>query len=129
MGYPMCEEMELPLDYNIAQEWLQGRNQAKGLALEDFKQLYGRILSAQGPAVRAVASGKTLRLPDVARTETVMRAVFDKSTVGGQTSPSQSDTPSLVDTLFRMARSAVASTTQTPNMGWYRLSRPMRCAC
>jgi len=81
--YPMCEEMELPLDYSIAQEWLQGRSQAKGLAMEDFKQLYGRILSAQGPAVRAVASGKALRLTDVARTETEMRAAFEKSAAGG----------------------------------------------
>jgi hypothetical protein len=82
----MCEEMELPLDFQIAQEWLGGRNKEKGIKLEEFKQLYGKILSAQGPAVRAAASGKELRFPLVRSSEAEMRGIFAKMAVGGQIS-------------------------------------------
>eukprot|EP00927_Polykrikos_kofoidii_P037344 TRINITY_DN31495_c0_g2_i1.p1 TRINITY_DN31495_c0_g2~~TRINITY_DN31495_c0_g2_i1.p1 ORF type:complete len:238 (-),score=44.79 TRINITY_DN31495_c0_g2_i1:142-855(-) len=76
--HAMCEKLELPLDRAVAEDWLHGHDEGSGLTLEDFKHLYGKILAAQSPAVRTVASRKPLRLHEYLAAESHMRQAFDR---------------------------------------------------
>eukprot|EP00746_Dinoflagellata_sp_MGD_P002398 gnl/MRDRNA2_/MRDRNA2_104652_c0_seq1.p1 gnl/MRDRNA2_/MRDRNA2_104652_c0~~gnl/MRDRNA2_/MRDRNA2_104652_c0_seq1.p1 ORF type:complete len:215 (+),score=46.71 gnl/MRDRNA2_/MRDRNA2_104652_c0_seq1:76-720(+) len=80
----LCKSLDLPLDFLIESKWLKGKSEAKGLTLEDFVALYGRILAAQTPAVRQTAGNKPCSLMHMRGTETQMRAAFDK--YAGETS-------------------------------------------
>jgi len=75
---PLCEGLELQLDNEIAQRWLNDRDKGKGLTLEDFKELYKEILEAQNPGVRQVAGRKPLRLKELRGAELHLRTVFNK---------------------------------------------------
>mmetsp|Transcript_2044 Transcript_2044/g.4934 ORF Transcript_2044/g.4934 Transcript_2044/m.4934 type:complete len:240 (+) Transcript_2044:91-810(+) len=79
----LCADLELPMDHHIARRWLAGRSEGSGLSLKDVKQLYGRILAAQSPAVRTMASHKPLRLKEACGTESQMRAAFKRYAVDG----------------------------------------------
>lgn len=81
--YAMCESLQLPLQIEVAQEWLAGRSEAKGLTLEDFKLLYGQILAAQTPAVRKVTGNGNLGLGEMVGTESAMRAAFQSGARNG----------------------------------------------
>lgn len=82
--HAMCEDLELPLDDIVAKNWLHGRPKDVGLSVEDLKQLYAQILSAQSPAVRAVANRKPLRLNEILGAESNMRNAFAKFSKDGK---------------------------------------------
>lgn len=77
----ICEDLDLPVDPQLADEWIGGRSEAKALNMDEFKGLYARILSAQSPAVRQVhtgSDGQTVRLPELVSTEVTMRGAFKR---------------------------------------------------
>mmetsp|Transcript_56779 Transcript_56779/g.122735 ORF Transcript_56779/g.122735 Transcript_56779/m.122735 type:complete len:241 (-) Transcript_56779:86-808(-) len=84
--YEICKSLELPIAKGVAKEWLAGKSEARGLMLEDFKQLYAKILAAQTPAVRAAAGRKPIGLPEMAGTEAQMRTAFNKYARAGKLS-------------------------------------------
>ena len=65
----ICESLELPLDCGVSKAWLHGLCEDVGVSLEDFLQLYGRILAAQTPAVRKAMESQHLRFPEMRSTE------------------------------------------------------------
>lgn len=74
--FALCESLDLPVDVDVASEWIGGRSEAKGLNLDDFKSLYGRVLAAQSPAVRKINGQESARLPELSSTEANMRVAF-----------------------------------------------------
>lgn len=84
--YAMCETLELSVERDVAQKWLMGRNEAKGFSLDDFKQLYGRILAAQTPVVRTLSARTPVRYQEVTSTEESMRAAFNRFAACGSLS-------------------------------------------
>jgi hypothetical protein len=85
--FKICESIDLPVDPSVASEWIGGRNEAKGMNLDDFKTLYARVLAAQSPAVRKVhSSSEPIRLAELVSTEAHMRAAFKKYATKGRLS-------------------------------------------
>jgi len=83
--FVICENLSLPVNPDVASDWIGARNEAKGLTLDDFKGLYARVLAAQSPAVRQVHNGsEPVRLRELTSTEAGMRAAFRKYAVGQQ---------------------------------------------
>eukprot|EP00929_Paragymnodinium_shiwhaense_P016942 TRINITY_DN125723_c0_g1_i1.p2 TRINITY_DN125723_c0_g1~~TRINITY_DN125723_c0_g1_i1.p2 ORF type:complete len:263 (+),score=84.81 TRINITY_DN125723_c0_g1_i1:71-859(+) len=76
--HAICEALELPLDDIVAKNWLAGRPKEAGLTVEDLKQLYAQILSAQNPAVRSVANRQPLRLREILGAEANIRSAFSR---------------------------------------------------
>eukprot|EP00440_Ansanella_granifera_P015837 gb/GFBE01017203.1/.p1 GENE.gb/GFBE01017203.1/~~gb/GFBE01017203.1/.p1 ORF type:complete len:272 (+),score=50.93 gb/GFBE01017203.1/:1-816(+) len=87
--HEMCESLDLHLDAKVAKEWLGDLNQVDGLAMEDVKEIYCGIMSAQTPAVRKSAAGKALCLSDMRATEDYMRKAFSQWAPKGTLGPDQ----------------------------------------
>jgi len=81
--YKICDTLEIPVEHDIAKEWLTGKSESKGLRIDDFKELYGRILAAQTPAVRKICAQVPPKLSEVNGTESHMRAAFNACANGG----------------------------------------------
>lgn len=76
--FAICESLDMPVDVDVANEFIGSRSEAKGLNVDDFKALYGRVLSAQSPAVRKISGQEAVRLPELASTEATMRVAFKR---------------------------------------------------
>lgn len=96
----MCGSLDLPLARHVEHSWLAGKSEAKGLTLEDFKQLYGKILSSQTPAVRQACARQKLGLAQIHGTESHMRAAFDRHAEGAAKIGSDSFGAALADLGF-----------------------------
>lgn len=79
----MCELLDLPIDAAVEKQWLAGRSEATGINLEEFKQIYGRILAAQTPAVRKVIGTGRLNGLELRGTEVTMRTAFNRYAMDG----------------------------------------------
>lgn len=79
----ICKSLDIHFDNGVAQEWLSERPPDKGFSLQDFKDLYGQILAAQGPGVRQAMGNVHLRGKDMVKTEDQMRTAFKRFSVDG----------------------------------------------
>lgn len=85
--FTICESLDLTIAPDVAADWIGNRQEGQGMNMEEFKQIYARVLAAQSPAVRQVHSSAepvTVRLDGLTSTEAHMRAAFSRHAPTGQ---------------------------------------------